>query len=494
MGVKMTTQEEEYSLGHGGRVDADTVDGRHLSEIIMEARKYSGGQKSFQLPASYIIFKDGNNTCALNGATGTVKCGSNASEIFNWCYGNLTSGGLIFFKGNFIIESTIYPTDMTSLVGEGISSSVLTAGSSLTGSVIGYSNPSHPTWGLRSLRFANFRINCGSKTVDAIKIKMAYSTMDNLFITGGSPKCDGVGINVTTEGLTDYRGENHINNVFIHSFTRGALWYEPDDSRFSNIDTYSCGNESYSSVVIKGSNNNITNCLFDSSGKNNIEIHAIKNRFSNSRFESSKEDLVKIYVETSSYVSSIQFSNCHFLFKNAIANNTYALIYGYAPSTGRVNALKLDSCVFSNDVASIPKYAILLERDDYCTISNNTFTTAPSTAQVSIDNLWIRTTVRNNPGFNPVGKLATPFETTSGIVGLGGDESAPTSATTYAVSGVDCLITSSGGTVSDITIYDSANNVIESGITSMTMARYLPIGYKIKFTFTVTPTVAVYGN
>jgi hypothetical protein len=101
--------------------------------------------------------------------------------------------------------------------------------------------------------------------------------------------------------------------------------------------------------------------------------------------------------------------------------------------------------------------------------------------------------VANVNNFNPVGKIASPFNNTRNTIGLWGGESvAPNKE--YTVWGTDLLITSSGGTGVNIIIKDQAGNVIKSGLTSLT-AQYLPVGYKINFgNFSVAPTVTVSGN
>ena len=102
--------------------------------------------------------------------------------------------------------------------------------------------------------------------------------------------------------------------------------------------------------------------------------------------------------------------------------------------------------------------------------------------------------IRSNIGFNPVGVISLPLETTSATIGLEGDESVPVANTDYIVAGVDIFITSSGGTDISITIKDQNGNVVAFGLATLT-AQFLPIGYKINFgAFTSAPTVTVSGN
>jgi hypothetical protein len=93
-----------------------------------------------------------------------------------------------------------------------------------------------------------------------------------------------------------------------------------------------------------------------------------------------------------------------------------------------------------------------------------------------------------------LGLIATPFYDTSpyGISAFLGTASAATSARVYEVRHHDIIINVSGGTVSDITLYDQEDNVIKAGLTSLAY-QFIPCGHKIKITYTVAPTIIVQG-
>ncbi len=109
----------------------------------------------------------------------------------------------------------------------------------------------------------------------------------------------------------------------------------------------------------------------------------------------------------------------------------------------------------------------------------------------------------DNTNFNPVGIIAKPFgyhpdanpaqrsititEPTGSAV-----RSAGPSAVPYIACDVNYLITSTGGTVTDITIWDVDGNIVLSGVTTL-LRQYLPCGYSIEWTFSVEPTVVVEG-
>ena len=102
--------------------------------------------------------------------------------------------------------------------------------------------------------------------------------------------------------------------------------------------------------------------------------------------------------------------------------------------------------------------------------------------------------IRNNVGLNPYGQITTPFNTGFNTIGLMGNSSAPSANTDYTIVSFDQLITSTGGTGVSITIMDPSDNIVASGLTSLS-AQFLPIGYKINFgDFTVAPTVTAFGN
>jgi hypothetical protein len=101
--------------------------------------------------------------------------------------------------------------------------------------------------------------------------------------------------------------------------------------------------------------------------------------------------------------------------------------------------------------------------------------------------------IHDNPGLNPINKIATAFNTTNNTVGLyGGSTAAPTTATDYLVVGSDILVTVTGGTVSDITIKDGAGNTVASGATTL-FAQHIPRGYKLRITHSSAPTVTVFA-
>jgi hypothetical protein len=103
-----------------------------------------------------------------------------------------------------------------------------------------------------------------------------------------------------------------------------------------------------------------------------------------------------------------------------------------------------------------------------------------------------RVSVINNPGLNPINKVASPLNNTNFTVGCyGGSSSTITSATDYKVVGGPITISVTGGTVTDITIKDGAGQNISTGGTTPLRSQYLANGFIINITHSVAPTIIV---
>jgi hypothetical protein len=92
------------------------------------------------------------------------------------------------------------------------------------------------------------------------------------------------------------------------------------------------------------------------------------------------------------------------------------------------------------------------------------------------------------PPFNQ--KISTPFYASTGIISPWGNAASPTSGVNYTAFGFDLVMSASGGSISSIIVYDQRGNIIASGMTSLS-AFNLPVGYKIKFTYSGIPTFIV---
>ncbi len=126
------------------------------------------------------------------------------------------------------------------------------------------------------------------------------------------------------------------------------------------------------------------------------------------------------------------------------------------------------------------------------TITSNIITMSPTPIKLDKGSGIV---VRNNVGYNPVGKISTPFAISPSTMGPMGNSTSPSSNTIYKVSGVDLYFTSSGGIGVSITIKDILGNTVYSPGPGLPVPFFVPVGYQISFgLFSVAPTVVVFGD
>ena len=100
--------------------------------------------------------------------------------------------------------------------------------------------------------------------------------------------------------------------------------------------------------------------------------------------------------------------------------------------------------------------------------------------------------IRNNNGYNPVGKITNFIMGTTHFAPWG-TSSAVGASTTYTITGVDEFITTTGGTGVSINIACGGNNYVSAATTLTNQLVW--IGCTINFgAFSVAPTVTVFGN
>ncbi len=118
------------------------------------------------------------------------------------------------------------------------------------------------------------------------------------------------------------------------------------------------------------------------------------------------------------------------------------------------------------------------------------------TVQLGTPNLHtnFRVDLGDLQGITPSGLITNPFATAASqnFIAPGGSVATPTTATAYVVGVRDTLVTSTGGTVSDIAVKDPAGNVVKSGVTTLDHER-IPRGYSVTWTHTGAPTVSAFG-
>jgi len=100
-------------------------------------------------------------------------------------------------------------------------------------------------------------------------------------------------------------------------------------------------------------------------------------------------------------------------------------------------------------------------------------------------------------GFNPIGVMANPFDTTNDELEPGGDAATPTASTDYVVNYADVMLSTSdsGNTDCSIQMKDSSGNSLGAALAgagiNTALIYFLPVGYQINWgAFTgVAPTV-----
>jgi len=132
--------------------------------------------------------------------------------------------------------------------------------------------------------------------------------------------------------------------------------------------------------------------------------------------------------------------------------------------------------------------------DENIVVDNNVL--GNRTAGINVGtNIGPDNTIKDNRGYNPVGIIATPFDTPNGRLEVIGAAATPTASTDYVVCHMDIKIssTNSGDTNCAIMLKDPAGaNVLQATLTSI-QEMYVPHGYQLNWgAFTgVAPTVTV---
>lgn len=107
---------------------------------------------------------------------------------------------------------------------------------------------------------------------------------------------------------------------------------------------------------------------------------------------------------------------------------------------------------------------------------------------------------KTNQGYNPVGKVTNFIN--AAFIGVCGTGTTLVSTTVYVVCGTDVVVSCTGGTVTAVTEQDNLGNTVNTeascsnGITNnpFSIGVWMPVGWKITFTFSAAPTVTVFAN
>jgi hypothetical protein len=156
---------------------------------------------------------------------------------------------------------------------------------------------------------------------------------------------------------------------------------------------------------------------------------------------------------------------------------------------------------YDDQASKTQSWGIIVQPGTTNTIIANNDVTGNTNAAGILDNAVSGTVyIRTNVPYNPVGKITNFIN--SAFIGACGSGTTLVSTTVYVVCGTDLVLTCSGGTVTAVTEQDNLGNTVNTeascsnGITNNPFAIgvWMPVGWKITFTFTGAPTVTVYAN
>jgi len=213
--------------------------------------------------ASYVVgVYNSTHYYSKNGTTGEYEgLSTNASAIFNACFGNLTSGGRVFaVAGTYMITVAIEMTyDSLELVGEGESTILYLANGAndnvveITGNDVQY------------CRVSDLRIDGNDGNNDAgngIYINTPYASWDachrlqnlriqytdesGIYVTGDTRVCYFSNINIRYPGERGIylAGTDHfLNNIEVGGAGKSGYRISATASHFNQINAFSCGQD-----------------------------------------------------------------------------------------------------------------------------------------------------------------------------------------------------------------------------------------------------------
>lgn len=325
----------------------------------------------------------------------------------------------------------------------------------------------------------------GSKSVDSFFNYLHDFNMEGNDGLGGVSNT-GFNFSATTHGMHDSR----FDNLFIEHFKKYDVYITTPNSwnmMFTN-DVFELAGD-YCFYHQGGSDTRIVDSKFlFCKGVYALYLGGGLNTVQASWFYQNDKNAILL-------ANSPNVINSNKFYDNGLsASNTY---HDIALSASVANVI-VSNTFSGSDLTNKTKDAIFISDNvsyNNTIVSNNfasTSTTSFGTGFITgFHNKGVNT-ITNNAMFNPVGKV-TNFIDNSGtyFVSVGGTTSTLTNGTTYVISDTPVFITSTSGTTVSITLSDNKGNTIQSGLTTLTQ-QFMPIGYKIKFTWHTIPTTTVY--
>jgi parallel beta-helix repeat protein len=468
------------------------VGGTSSSYIIKNNAGYNYDDSAY----SYVISTDGTNYYSENGRTGQVYQSTNADAILNSTSGNTTSGGTILLKNGTYNTAGITLTNqnMTHFMGEGWGTVINITGTYAfnfttttesfgcsfenlcfqgngiadfgitTGGILdsyrindltiekcrflGFTKAGSVAIDLKNgelCHIQNNRISAFSTTGAAIRIRNTQYSSGNIWVqnnfiyVGSNLGDDGKGLYIITQGANDM----------------GSIW--------------SMANHYYADGNALGTGYNGTGIYVNASTANILIVKSLGDRF---------EWVQAVWAETTTFD----------IYECIIAD-----AYAHMDSPGR-KMFWFDTEVYKIKVRN---------SDFFCENATSYFFDDDSTwgSTLGYENSFIGNTFRGNglygdgkytycsqnAGLNPFSRKTTNFLVGTSFTAFG-TSTAFANNTVYTIRTNDLLLTISGGTGVNITIWDPSDNVASTSDTSLSM-RLIPYGYKINATWTTSITL-----
>ncbi len=253
---------------------------------------------SFVKSASYIIFKDGSLTKALNCSTGViVSSNANSETVIQYVIDQLTSGGHIHIKqGSYELDDNIFLDDYITISGEGYSTELKFTTANKTIKIIGKTG----------VILENFRVN------------------GNVGVVAGA------GINISGTGAT----KCIIQHVFSHDAGADGIgfWQQSSYCSIENCITWDNGtNGTYIEGTGAGDSYRcrVIDCISITDGSNGV------------RFSDSAESIVKGNIIFQCGAVGIVIDNVD---ESIVSNN-----FIFDPVSGGISAASSDDLLIANN-------------------------------------------------------------------------------------------------------------------------------------------------
>lgn len=397
-------------------------------------------------------------------------------------------GEISLLEGRYTISATItIARSDVSMKGLGMSNTEIYVANNSDCDLITIGNNISP---FSHISLDNFKIN-GNKANQAsgrsifIQPKMSYVTVNRIFSLNSKDRDIEGAVNSAVDNRKDhifiknsvfgdadnigitaqYMDFSTLENCTFYNGVQGAIMYYGPKSTILNNRIYDCGHNSI--YVANGATDMvISHNIVELAGDDGIQVNDGPERVivaSNicrncGTGKSGTPNYAGIKIgETGGQTTDHVIVVNNICYDDAPATQHYGI---WIPWASNANTLVKNNIVFGNTVAQILD--------------------AGTGSQI-----------KDNPGYNPVGVIATPFDNATRLVEVSGVAAGPTVASQdYIVRAIPCRIISNGGTAVDITIKDVAGNTIaEPGISC---DEWMEIGWKINFgAFTVAPTITV---